>query len=135
VVLSGPVSTQAPAPAPIEEIKPLDEKASPAAKATQPPDGAVRIPPGPGEDRFLVSSAAAQSLPPDVAAELAALAGEVGIEIVALLDGSRTTGEIAHATGLHLDQVSAVVKVLVSHKLAFRYVSRARRPTGVQTPG
>ncbi len=87
------------------------------------------------EERFLVSPGAVQSLPADVATELRAIAGDAGFDVAALLDGSRTSTEVALTTGLRPEQVSAVVKALVAHKLAFRYVSRARRPAGVRMPG
>lgn len=127
VVFSGTVTMRAAAPAPAP--------AQVVVEVTKPAAGDARAAPGAAAERFLVSPAAATSLPPEVAAELAALVGNAGGDVVALLDGSRTAAEIAQITGLRAEQVSAVVRTLVGHRLAFRYVSRARRPTGVQTPG
>jgi hypothetical protein len=152
VVFSGAVTVRAAAPAPaptqvvVEEpkapVEPVVEVETPAAgvmklapEVTKPTAGDARAAPGVSEERYLVSPAAAASLPSDVAAELAALVGHASGDVVALLDGSRTAAEIAQITGLRAEQVSAVVRTLVAHKLAFRYVSRARRPTGAQTPG
>ncbi len=129
--------------------EPTIEEANPAAEAPEPivepvmpiPTQVMAVPDPVGAsasadgERFFVSPAAAQSLPTDVAAELRAIAGEAGLAIAALLDGSRTSADVAQTTGLRPEQVSAVVKALVAHKLAFRYVSRARRPAGVRTPG
>lgn len=136
----GPViEAAAPAPAtsspPVEAVAPITEMPRPAAEGPAAEGPAVEAPapapPAPIEERFLVSPAAARSLPDAVAAELAGLAGDAADQIVGLLDGAHAVAEIAQATGLDREQVAAAVKVLVAHKLAFRYVSRARRPTGV----
>lgn len=144
VVLSGPIRIPVPASAKSprrvvgEETapaavapEPIVEEAKPAVAAPETVGAAT----GADEERFLVSPGAVQSLPADVATELRAIAGEAGLDVAALLDGSRTSTEVALTTGLRPEQVSAVVKALVAHKLAFRYVSRTRRPAGVRTPG
>jgi hypothetical protein len=94
----------------------------------QPPAAA----PSSGE-RFVVASSVAQSPPDDVVAAIAATAGDAAVAALAHLDGSRTLDDVAALTGLSNEQLTAVVRLLVERRLAFRYVSRTRPATGVQT--
>jgi hypothetical protein len=84
------------------------------------------------EERFVVSSNIAAAIPDDIAAEISGVAGAAALSVVPRLDGSQTVAEIAASTGLGRDQVSAVVRLLVARKLAFRYVSRVRPATGAK---
>ncbi|MDQ7857206.1 MAG: hypothetical protein QN174_13875 [Armatimonadota bacterium] len=121
-----PVPAAQPAPAtPAASVIP-SPSAVPAAPGP-PAAGAPASEPGrdvPGE-RF-VASPAARDVPEELAARLRAEAGEEALVVLALLDGSRTTTDVAGAAGLPADRVAAVIRVLVAHRLAFRYVSRAR---------
>lgn len=85
--------------------------------------------------RFVVASAIARAIPDDVEEEIRAAAGEAGLTAVALLDGTRSVAEIAAGTGLSAETVAVVVKLLAARKLAFRYISRVRPPTGARTAG
>lgn len=84
-------------------------------------------------ERFVVASSVAQSPPEDVVAAIAATAGDAAIAALAHLDGSRTLDDVAAMTGLSIEQVAAVVRLLLARKLAFRYVSRTRPATGAPT--
>lgn len=85
--------------------------------------------------RFLLSPGAVTRLPAEVAAEMSAATGDAGPAVMALFDGAHALSEIASATGLTPEQVATVVETLVAHRLAFRYMSRVRPPTGASTPG
>jgi hypothetical protein len=110
----------------------LDEVARPQPTPGAPPSPAPGSPPGeptrdaPGE-RF-VASPSARDVPEELAARLRAEAAEA-LVVLGLLDGTRTTADVARAAGLAPDRVAAAIRVLVAHKLAFRYVSRARPAT------
>ncbi len=114
-----------PAPAPAQ---PVLAEAVPAAHSQQ-PDGAFgRFPP---EARYLLSSRVAENLPAEVAAEMASFAtnGATGT-MLRLLDGAHTLAQIVAETGLTPAQVGGMLDALVAHRLAFKYVSRARPATG-----
>ncbi len=111
--------SRATAPAP-----PLSETSAPVQPSA--------VAPSSGE-RFVVASSVAQSPPEDVVAAIAATAGDAAIAALAHLDGSRTLDDVAAMTGLSIEHVAAVVRLLVARKLAFRYVSRTRPATGAQT--
>lgn len=89
----------------------------------------------PADERFVVASHIARAVPDDVAEEIRAAVGEPALAVVPHLDGARSIAEIAKSTGLTTGQVAAVVKLLAARKLAFRYVSRVRPPTGARTSG
>ncbi|OFX27071.1 MAG: hypothetical protein A2Z07_02105 [Armatimonadetes bacterium RBG_16_67_12] len=89
----------------------------------------------PTDERFVVASHIARAVPDDVAEAIKAAAGEPALAVVAQLDGVRSIAEIAKGTGLTAAQVTTVVKLLAARKLAFRYVSRVRPPTGARTSG
>jgi hypothetical protein len=101
-------------------------------RPVQPPttDGAAHL-----DERFVVLPALVRAVPDDVAAEIRAAAGEPALAVIAHLDGAQSIVQIADRTGLRTDQVAQVVKVLSARKLAFRYVSRLRPPSGARTPG
>jgi hypothetical protein len=113
VVFSGKVALPAPAPVP-----------GPATDGQAPVD-----------ERFVVASHIARAVPDDVAEEIKAAAGEPALVVVAHLDGARSIADIAKSTGLTAEQVTTVVRLLAARKLAFRYVSRVRPPTGARTSG
>lgn len=104
----------------------------PAPAPTQAP---VTDTPAPADERFVVTAEIARAVSDDLAREITATAGEPALAVVAYLDGTRSITDIAMSTGLTTEQVAAVVKLLTARKLAFRYVSRVRPPTGARTPG
>ena len=84
-----------------------------------------------GEARYLLSPNVAENLPSDVAAELTGLVSNgVTGTVLRLLDGAHTLAEIAAQTGLTPAQVGGILEALVSHRLAFKYVSRTRPAAG-----
>ena len=84
-----------------------------------------------GEARYLLSPGVAENLPSDVAAELTGLVSNgVTGTVLRLLDGAHTLAEIAAQTGLTPAQVGGILEALVSHRLAFKYVSRTRPAAG-----
>ncbi len=83
------------------------------------------------EARYLLSPGVAENLPSDVAAELAGVVSNgVTGTVLRLLDGAHTLAEIASETGLTPAQVGGILEALVSHRLAFKYVSRSRPAAG-----
>jgi len=150
VVISGKVSFAPAAPPP--ELRPATSVAAPAA-ASAPAASEARpharaqepAPPAPAADGqrpagnfgrfapeslFMLASGAAGQLPSEVTERMAAITGEAWTGLVALLDGAHTLQEIATTTGLAAHRVAAVVDLLVTSKLAFKYVSRARPQAG-----
>jgi len=101
--------------------------AAPAADGQRPPGNFGRFTPA---SLFMLASGAAGQLPSEVTDRIAAITGEAWTGLVALLDGAHTLQEIATTTGLAAHQVAAVVDLLVTSKLAFKYVSRARPQAG-----
>ena len=84
-----------------------------------------------GEARYLLSPNVAENLPSDVAAELAGIVSNgVTGTMLRLLDGAHTLAEIAAQTGLTPAQVGGILEALISHRLAFKYVSRSRPAAG-----
>ena len=84
-----------------------------------------------GEARYLLSPGVAENLPSDVAAALAGVVSNgVTGTVLRLLDGAHTLAEIAAQTGLTPAQVGGILEALVSHRLAFKYVSRSRPAAG-----
>lgn len=84
-----------------------------------------------GDARYLLSPDVAENLPSDVAAELAGVVSNgVTGTVLLLLDGAHTLAEIASQTGLTPAQVGGILEALVSHRLAFKYVSRPRPAAG-----
>jgi len=84
-----------------------------------------------GEARYLLSPDVAENLPSDVAAELAGIVSNgVTGTMLRLLDGAHTLAEIAAQTGLTPAQVGGILEALISHRLAFKYVSRSRPAAG-----
>lgn len=144
-----PVETAPVAAAPIEvpviEVPPAEmaqPKVAPAESLV--PEAAPPLPPTApsrelkavfgrfaGDARYLLSPGVAENLPSDVAAELAGVVsnGVTGTVLV-LLDGAHTLAEIASQTGLTPAQVGGILEALVSHRLAFKYVSRPRPAAG-----
>ncbi len=120
------VAQDAPQPAGGADVAP------PADPARAVPPAAAPAPWGPAFGRFpatacfLLAPGARAALPQAVDAELAAAVGAVRAQLLTLLDGAHTLAEIAATTGLGPAQVARAVEVLVAHRLAFRYVSRAR---------
>lgn len=151
---SDPYAAGSPAEVALQMAAP--QMAAPQVEAPQPEPVAVNPPtrvasPMPGEpatapaptatpagfqagDRF-VAAAGARTLSHDAVGQVAAVAGDRGRQIVELLDGSRTIQEVADAVAVAPEQVGQVVRILVSAKLAFRYVSRVRPATGARSPG
>jgi hypothetical protein len=84
-----------------------------------------------GDARYLLSPGVADNLPPEVEAVLAGV-GRNGVTgtVLRLLDGAHTLAEIAAETGLTPGQVGGILEALVSHRLAFKYVSRPRPAAG-----
>ena len=82
------------------------------------------------ESLFMLASGAAGQLPSDVTDRMVVTAGEAWAGLVALLDGAHTLQQVATSTGLAAHQVAEVVDLLVSSKLAFKYVSRTRPQAG-----
>ena len=84
-----------------------------------------------GEARYLLSPGVAENLPPEVATSLAGVVSNgVTGTVLRLLDGAHTLAEIAAETGLTPGQVGGILEALVSHRLAFKYVSRPRPAAG-----
>ncbi len=80
--------------------------------------------------RFLSALRVGEILPPSTEARIVAVGGKAALGVLALMDGVRTVEEIAGEVGLEVEQVTAVADLLVSSKAAFRYISRARPPSG-----
>ncbi|MCL6552960.1 MAG: hypothetical protein K6W08_07550 [Firmicutes bacterium] len=80
--------------------------------------------------RFLRAPGVDATLPDDVRTAIVAAAGVDPVAVLPYLDGGRTLAEVAAASGLRGAQLAAVLDVLVAHRLAFRYVVRARPPAG-----
>jgi len=105
----------------------------PAAEGARPSGNFGRFAP---ESLFMLASGAAGQLPSDVTDRIAVIAGEAWTGLVALLDGAHTLQQIATSTGVAAHQVAEVVDLLVSSKLAFKYVSRTRPQAGAPaSPG
>lgn len=150
VVISGKVSFTPPAPAAAQAATPPPaqprvhepprhvrgpEPAAPppAAEGARPSGNFGRFAP---ESLFMLASGAAGQLPSDVTERIAVIAGEAWTGLVALLDGAHTLQQIATSTGVASHQVAEVVDLLVSSKLAFKYVSRTRPQAGAPaSPG
>lgn len=109
VILSGAV------PAP--PSTPAEPTPAPAAPSEP------RLPSG---ETFFCPPNGGAPLPEAVAAQVGAVAGPAGLVVPDLLDGSRTVAQIAEASGLTITQAAAVVRILLAHRLAFRYLRRAR---------
>ncbi|MBI3998312.1 MAG: hypothetical protein HY355_04705 [Armatimonadetes bacterium] len=88
----------------------------------------------PASARFVLSPGGDGRLPAQVAAKIAAQAGEQALRALPFLDGSHTLGEIASACGLNPDQVAGIIETLLAHKLALRYWSGARPQAGAPAP-
>jgi hypothetical protein len=108
--------------------------ATPAAPPAPPPPATPAAPPAAEAERHtaderFVAAPAARSLPEGMAARIRAEAGDGAPAVLALLDGSRTLADVAGAAGITVDRAGAIVRVLVAHRLAFRYISRVRPAT------
>jgi hypothetical protein len=119
------------APADQAAVPPATRAGPPAAQEPgAPPSGPPASPAAfgrfPPTARFLLAPGARAGLPQAVDAEMAAAVGAHRQQLLALLDGTHTLEAVAAATGLQAAQVAAAVEVLLTHRLAFRYVSRAR---------
>lgn len=114
----------APAPSPPAPLPP-----APATPADGPrPAGTFgRFAP---ESLFMLASGAAGQLPPDVIDRMTTIAGDRWQGLVGLMDGAHTLAQVAATTGLGAQQVAEIVELLVTSKLAFKYVSRARPQAG-----
>jgi hypothetical protein len=128
-----PAAVAESAPQPVLAAEPVREPTRAAEPAPEPVRAAAPSRGSPSvEERFVVSSDIAAAIPDDVAAEISAVAGAGALSVAPRCDGSQTVAEIAASTGLTRDQVSAVVRLLLARKLAFRYVSRVRPATGAK---
>lgn len=128
-----PVAKPFARPLDLDEVAPPPQATPPVPAAEAPASSAPDAQPtrdAPGE-RF-VAAPSAGDVPDELAARLRAEAAEA-LVILGLLDGTRTTADVARAAGLPPDRVAAAIRVLVAHKLAFRYVSRAR-PAAARGP-
>ncbi|MDR7484308.1 MAG: hypothetical protein QN187_03175 [Armatimonadota bacterium] len=126
VVLAGPVTM------------PVRPSAAPEAQAPEPapPQPAAEpVAPAAAEVRFVAAPGTSQAMDGEAAALIRAAVGDAGLRVVGFLDGSRTAGEIAREVGLSSSQVVDVIRILADRKLAFRYVSRTRPPTGARSAG
>ena len=143
-VETAPVAA-APIEVPVVEVPPAEiaqPKVAPAESLV--PEAALPLPPAApsleleavfgrfaGNARYLLSPGVAENLPSDVAAELAGVVSNgVTGTVLLLLDGAHTLAEIASETGLTPAQVGGILEALVSHRLAFKYVSRPRPAAG-----
>ncbi|MGQ0550020.1 MAG: hypothetical protein ACT4PY_10190 [Armatimonadota bacterium] len=131
-----PVRAQLP-PAPAE---PEPARAEPAPISTGATADGVAAPPGTfgrftSDARFVLARGGTDRLPADVSAQITEAAGDARTNLIALLDGAHTLSQIAAATGLAPGAVVAVIEILTTHRLVFRYVSRVRPATGASTPG
>jgi hypothetical protein len=137
--------TAAPIEVPATKVAVVEEPPAevPPAEAAQ-PEVAPPLPPAApsreleavfgrfaGAARYLLSPGVAENLPSDVAAALdGVVSNGVTGTVLRLLDGAHTLAEIASQTGLTPAQVGGVLEALVSHRLAFKYVSRPRPAAG-----